>query len=149
RYEKEQLPAHLAAWEKNGGVKERPAWLVPDVVQTHSQGGATITPLADGSFLISGQNPPKEGLTFTAHSDLKNITAVRLEALSHPSLVKGGPGRAGNGNFALSHFALTIAPRSREPGRVSAGEPGRVSAGSGKPVKVKFRSARATFEQKG
>jgi len=133
RYEKEQLPAHLAAWEKNGGAKERPAWLVPDVVQTQSQGGATITPLADGSFLISGTNPPKEGLTFTAHSDLTNVTAVRLEALSHPSLVKGGPGRAGNGNFALSHFALTIAPRS----------------GKGDPVKVKFRSARATFEQKG
>ncbi|MBI1916627.1 MAG: PSD1 domain-containing protein [Planctomycetes bacterium] len=133
RYEKEQLPAHLATWEKNGGAKERPAWLVPDVVQTHSQGGATITPLADGSFLISGQNPPMEGLTFTVHSDLTNVTAVRLEALSHPSLVKGGPGRAGNGNFALSHFALTIAPRS----------------GKGEPVKVKFRSARATFEQKG
>src|SRR5262249_20059597 len=91
RYEKEQLPARLAAWEKNGGAKERPAWLVPDVVETRSQGGASITPLADGSFLIGGTNPAAEGLTFTMHTDLKNITAVRLEALSHPSLVKGGP----------------------------------------------------------
>jgi hypothetical protein len=127
------LPARLAHWEKNGGLKERPIWVMPDMVKTHSQGGATITPQADGSFLLSGTNPPTEGLTFTAHSDLNNITAVRLEALSHPSLVKGGPGRAGNGNFALSTFALTIAPRN----------------GKGEPVKVQFRSARATFEQKG
>ena len=38
-------------------------------------------------------------------TDLTGITAIRLEALADPSLVKGGPGRATNGNFALSDFA--------------------------------------------
>src|SRR4029079_4414185 len=32
------------------------------------------------------------------------VTAVRLEALTHSSLPKNGPGRANNGNFVLSQF---------------------------------------------
>jgi hypothetical protein len=52
-----------------------------------------------------------------AHTEATGISAIRLEALADPSLVKGGPGRAGNGNFALSDFRLTIAPLSggRQP----------------------------------
>jgi hypothetical protein len=134
RFETEQLPARMTEWERSGAAqKALPVWLLPEVMQAKSQGGATITAQGDGSFLVSGTNPDKEAFTFIVHTDLTNITAVRLEALAHPSLVKAGPGRAGNGNFALSNFALTIAPRS----------------GKGELVKVKFTSARATFEQKG
>jgi hypothetical protein len=71
------------------------------------------------------------------HTDLTGITAVRLEALADPSLVNGGPGRAKNGNFALSDFRLTIQPASgaRQP--------------PDKPATVSLHHARASFEQKG
>jgi hypothetical protein len=65
---------------------------------------------------------------------MKKIVAVRLEALAHPSMANGGPGRALNGNFALSHVRLEIAPRSDK---------------TAKPAPVKLAGARATFEQKG
>jgi len=77
-------------------------------------------------------NPPNEVLTLIVHTELKNITAVRLEALTHRSLVKDGPGRASNGNFALSDFKLTVAPKKEK------------AAG----MAIKFVSAKATFEQK-
>ena len=54
---------------------------------------------------------------------------MRLEALADPSLVKGGPGRADNGNFALSDLRLTV------------------TAPGGQPEPVKFAAAQATFEQ--
>src|SRR5207248_3424864 len=52
-----------------------------------------------------------------------------------PSLVKGGPGRATNGNFALSDLRVTVAPKN-----------GAESKG---PSAVKLANPRATFEQKG
>jgi cytochrome c553 len=134
KFETEQLPARFAAWEKtNGAAAGQAGWVLPDVIESKSQGGATITPQADGSLLLTGTNPPHEVLTFVVHTDLKNITAVRLEALTHRSLVKDGPGRAGNGNFALSDFSVKIAPKKEKTAAVA----------------VKFISAKATFEQKG
>ena len=134
KFEAEQLPGRLAAWEKAGkGKADFRAWVLPELVRFRSQGKATLTKQADGSVLASGTNPTFDTYTFTAHTDLTGITAVRLEALAHPSMAKGGPGRAGNGNFALSDFRLTIAPR---------GMPS-------KAVAVKLRNPRATFEQRG
>src|SRR5262249_21737477 len=59
-----------------------------------------------------------------------------------PSLVKGGPGRAGNGNFALSDFRVTMAPRNPQ---ASGGR----KAPDTKPLPVRLLNPRATFEQKG
>jgi hypothetical protein len=59
------------------------------------------------------------------------ITAVKLEALKHEGLVRSGPGRAPNGNFALSDFTVQATP----PG--------------GRSFPLKLAKASATFEQKG
>src|SRR5207302_4849687 len=74
------------------------------------------------------------------------ITGVRIEALSDPSLVKGGPGRAANGNFDLTDFRITIAPASPP----QADEPPGAPAGAVAPAaKLSLKSPRATFEQPG
>jgi mono/diheme cytochrome c family protein len=136
RFEADQLPARMAAWEKSR-PPERPAWAILDVVSHKStDAGTTFTKLEDGSLLVSGKNAKFDTYTFTAHTDLTGITAVRLEALADPSLVKGGPGRAANGNFALSDFRLTVNPKHGKPDRAT-------------PVPVTLRNPRATFEQKG
>ncbi|MCE9608883.1 MAG: PSD1 and planctomycete cytochrome C domain-containing protein [Chthoniobacter sp.] len=131
RFEKEQLPARMVAWERSGARPAPAPWLTLDKAVAKSEGGATLTPQADGSFLASGAKPELDTYTFTAPLPATAITGVKLEALADASLVKQGPGRAENGNFALSGFELTVTP----PG--------------GAAVAAKFVKALATFEQTG
>ena len=56
---------------------------------------------------------------------VNRITAINLEALKDDSLVKGGPGRASNGNIALTDFKVSVNGQT-----------------------VKLINPRATFEQK-
>jgi hypothetical protein len=127
----------FASWEKEKAGKPLPldGWVLPKLVSSKSAGGATLTPQPDGSVLLSGKNPTTETLTFELLTDLENIRSLRLEALAHPSLVKGGPGRATNGNFALSDIRILAEPVEQKE--------------SVPPVRVKLINPRATFEQKG
>ncbi len=133
RYEAEELPGKFDRWLAGARGAAPPRWFLPDVVEFKSRGGATLTKQPDGSLLATGKNPDHDEFTLVAHTHAKGIAAIRLEALSDPSLVKGGPGRAANGNFALSDFRVTAAPL----------------AGNAKPVRLKLTNPRATFEQKG
>jgi len=136
KFEKEQLPAKFAAWEKEKAGKFIPpnTWVLPRLTASKSAGGATLTPQPDGSVLLSGKNPTTETLTFELVTDLPSVQSLRLEALSHPSLVKGGPGRATNGNFALSDIRVVAEA---------------IAVDGLPPVRVKLTNPRATFEQKG
>jgi mono/diheme cytochrome c family protein len=137
RFEKEHLPARLEKWLKTAARPPQPRWLILEPISFKSNGGATLTRLKDLSYLASGTNPASDTYTVVAKTPLQGITAVRLEALAHPSMVKGGPGRASNGNFALSDFRLTAAPRGSEGGEKV------------QPIAVKLVNPKATFEQKG
>ena len=134
-FEKEQLPARFAAWEK--ARSDKPVsfeWIAPTILSVKSAGGATIAKQDDGSVLLSGKNPTTETLTFELTTDQDELHSLRIEALTHPSLVKGGPGRATNGNFALSDLRVTVQPKvAKQPSR---------------PEAVKLTNPRATFEQK-
>ncbi len=135
RYAKEQLPSKFAAFEKARGDKPLSLdWVLPVPGAMKSAGGATLTAQLDGSVLITGKNPTTETLTFEFTTEQEGLRSLRLEALSHSSLVKGGPGRATNGNFALSDLRVTVHPKNAKQ-----------SAG---PVAVKLTNPRATFEQK-
>jgi hypothetical protein len=74
--------------------------------------GATAKTLADGSVLLSGKNPDKDTYTIAIDSDLTGVAAVRLEALTDPSLSRTGPGRTPHGNFVLNEITVTAAPRT-------------------------------------
>ena len=135
-FETERLPGRFEAWERQRSARneiDAYPWLVLDLIELKSSGGAKFTKLPDGSVLAGGKNPDHETFTFTARVDRPGITAIRLEALADPSLVKGGPGRASNGNFALSDFTVSAAPAS-EPD---------------KKTEIALRDPRATFEQAG
>ncbi len=113
-------------------ANDRIPWLYPIVIDNKSKNGSTLTLQDDGSILASGKNPKFETYTITVGTHVP-VRSIRLEALSHPSLVKGGPGRAGNGNFALSDFSLAVGPWD-------ATQTWTV---------VPLKNPRATFEQKG
>jgi hypothetical protein len=87
----------------------------------------------DGTVLATGKNPYPETYVVTAKTDIKGITAVRLEVLSDPKLPAQGPGRAPNGNFVLNEFKLQVTP----------------TEGTTPPRNVTFRRAIADFSQQG
>jgi hypothetical protein len=147
RYEAEQLPARLAAWERASAQTSLP-WEIVEPDKATSQAGAVFKKLEDGSLLATGTNGQSDTYTFVVQTKTTGITAVRLEALVHPSMVKGGPGRAPNGNFALSDFRLTATPASggRKPPDSKANDS---KPNDPKPTGIKLRNPRATFEQKG
>jgi hypothetical protein len=98
---------------------EYSVWTVLKPVKVLSAGGATFRKLPDGSFLTGGKNPSSDTYTITANTDMTDITAVRLEVLPDSTLVNGGPGRADNGNFCLTAFRVTAAPRQKPTKAVS------------------------------
>ena len=60
-------------------------------------------------------HPNTENLRFTLTTNEVDLKSLRIEALTHPGLVRGGPGRATNGNFALSNVQVLAAPKSINP----------------------------------
>jgi hypothetical protein len=131
-FEETKLSARLTAWEKTGVRPPLPEWLVLDHAEAKSKGKAAVNRQEDGSFLFTGENPDFDAYTFTVPAPVTGITAVKLEALPDKSMKKNGPGRADNGNFALSDFKLSV-----------------LSSGSTNTVDAKFTKATASFEQKG
>lgn len=133
-YEKSELPGKFDEWLKAQlASSESPKWLALDINRYSSEGGARLGRLSDESVLAGGVSPEFERYTLEARTDWTGITSVRLDAMADASLPFGGPGRAENGNFALSDFRLTF--QSASPGA--------------KPVDVRLVNARATTEQQG
>ena len=89
-----------------------PKWgpLTPSRITSKS--GTTLTLQKDGSILASGISPDQEAYTIVVPAAARKVTAVRLEALPHPGLPKGGAGRDPNGDFSLSNFEFS----RRRPG---------------------------------
>ena len=107
-----ELDPVQAEWEREL-IAESDKWVTLVPAATETTGGTTLTPLADQSILASGANPESEIYIIRARTNVTNVTAVRVEALTDPSLPKGGPGRDPYGNFLLSGFEVTAAPADR------------------------------------
>jgi len=134
KFETDALPQRFAQWLQSPEARKPVhGWNTLAFTSAKSAGGATLTPQPDGSLLASGTNPDFDTYTFVTTTQLTRMTAIRLEALAHPSFVKGGPGRAGNGNFALTDFRVTAAPLD----------------GTSKSIELKLIKPRATFQQIG
>jgi hypothetical protein len=105
------MPADAA--NKSVRPPRKQEWIVLDPTSELSKAGATLTKQTDKSILAGGTNPDKDSYTVIAPTDAQNIRAIRLEALGDKSLPSGSPGRAdGNGNFVLSEFRVTAAPKN-------------------------------------
>ena len=120
-------------WEKktlSDLEKEERLWHAQKPDQLVSKGGAKLDIQDDLSVLASGENPANDDYTITLRTDLPQITAVRLEALTHESFPNKGLSR-GNGNFVLTGFEV----ETTKPGGTA-------------PQKIKIAKAIADYEQK-
>lgn len=93
------------------------------------QAATTLTPQPDGALLATGNTPAQETYILRSKPGSQQIRHLRIEALTHPSMKNNGPGRASNGNFALTDLQLFT------------------SAPDQKPKEIKFTSAKATHQQ--
>jgi len=133
-FERDELPSRFRLWEDARSSKsDGPKWVALDPQSMKSEGGATFAKHADGSITVGGTNAPFDTYTITAACDLPMISAIKLEPLTDKLLVAGGPGRAANGNFALTNLSLTIGPRY----------------GIGNTESATLINPKATFEQPG
>ena len=110
-YEATVLAKKLAEWEKAqstgrplGGRSSRRRSRPPTARRSPRQ--------PDGSILASGKNAATAIYTIVAETDLTGITGVRLEVLPDDGLPSKGPGRAADGNFVLTEFEVTAAPKA-------------------------------------
>ncbi len=105
------LAPKFDAWLASGAAMPTGGvWTVVELASTKSKAGATFKKLDDLSYLAEGANGASDEYTFTFTTTQRRLTGLRLEALAHASMTKAGPGRADNGNFALSKIIVSAAP---------------------------------------
>ena len=108
-----------------------PVWTTLKPTGCRSAGGATLKVLEDDSILASGANPSSDTYSVTTTTNLQGITAVRLDVLPEAGLPGNGPGRAVNGNFALTELTLEVA----------------LADGGAQPVRIGLQDPIADFSQ--
>ncbi|MFP6887133.1 MAG: DUF1553 domain-containing protein, partial [Opitutales bacterium] len=121
KFEREELPKRFDTWlnDPDGKNPNASVWATLDDATPKSLDGATFTAQTDGSFLLSGKNPKDDRWVVTAKIALPKVTALRIEALTHKSMKRNGPGRAGNGNIALSDIRV-FAKKAGDKGKGKA-----------------------------
>ena len=131
-YEASSIDPGFTAWLEHPGElapPDRGRWSLLEPESVTSTSGTVLTRQPDGSWLATGNVPVNE--EYVVRSKVAaGGAAVRLEALTHPTLPHQGPGRAGNGNFALGDISVQA-----------------LLPGSSEPQAIKLTVARATHEQ--
>jgi hypothetical protein len=128
-----ELAAAQAKWEGEAIASLRKSgdtWIAVKVEKAESSGGAKLVPKDDLSLLSTGKNPAKDTYSLTLASDLPQITAIRLEALTDDTLANKSLSR-GNGNFVLTEVEI------------------EKIAADGKNQRLKIASAEADYSQAG
>ena len=102
--------AKQEVWEQQLRGRKEPLpvlWHSVALESISAKSGATFARQGDGSWLAKGgtQNQDRYDLIWKVPSD-GMWSWLRLQALTHPELPHGGPGRAFNSNFVLSEIKL-------------------------------------------
>ncbi|MBM3288741.1 MAG: DUF1553 domain-containing protein, partial [Candidatus Hydrogenedentes bacterium] len=110
------LDERFAAWVRDAAPKAR-TWTVLDPVSCTSKNHMSFRILDDKSVLAYGDNPNTDTYDARFRADARNITAIRIETLTDPSLPGNGPGRgeimSDGGDFLLSELKAGAAPWQR------------------------------------
>ena len=102
------LEAAQRLWER-AMVDESKRWEPLKPVAVKSTNGTSLNVQADDSVLASGANPETDTYIISANTEVKNISALRLEVMTDPSLPQNGPGRDPYGNFFVTGIEVETA----------------------------------------
>ena len=130
--ERQLQGAEFDRWLRDGAPGSGASdWKVLDVHDIKSASQAVADKLDDGSILFGGDNVDFDIYRLSADIPSAGTRALRVEALTHPSLPFGGPGRSHDGEFLLGIVSAEARPLS-DP--------------DAEPVRLAFRDARATVQ---
>lgn len=105
--QRSQWPQELAAWERSVRSKEV-AWTALKATELESTSGLNHpTQEPDLSILTQGHPTTKGDIYGVFEADLKGVTGLRLEALTHRDLPFNGPGRSKYGTWAVSEMVVS------------------------------------------
>lgn len=118
-----------ANWEaeQRENLDQQRTWalMVPTELSAEHQ---QLESSADGTIFATGKNPDNDTYTLTFTPESPRVSAIRLDALNHPSHTKGWLARSNSGNFVLTEIEIIIKTKEGE-----------------QPVQIK--RAEASFEQ--
>lgn len=83
-------------------------WAPINVTEASTSSGVALKETEFKSWLIQPGYKPKDSIRVTAKVEAGKVAAIRLRVLPDPSLPKNGPGSAGNGNFVLTRFDVSV-----------------------------------------
>jgi hypothetical protein len=98
-----------AAWERSIAAGPPVKWTTASFAAARTEKGTQLNPVGDGSLIVDFSVPAND--TYHLEFDVPSgeVDAIRLEALTHPSLPQSGPGRSdATGNFVLSEFEVNV-----------------------------------------
>lgn len=104
---KQRMPdwrERMAAWEDSVS-QGQPEW-IPLQLENAGDNGQRYIDMGDHSILAQGYAPTKYTTSLRGTTDVKGITAFRLELLNDPNLPCNGPGRSFMGTCALTEFSV-------------------------------------------
>jgi hypothetical protein len=111
---KRELQPEVEKWmremsDKLAAAAEAPLQFNPvRLIEGTAASGATLVAQEDDSLLVTGDISDKDKYTLVVEPPEQPLTGLRLEAITHDSLEKKGPGRAPNGNFVLSELRAYV-----------------------------------------
>ncbi|HVQ30812.1 MAG TPA: PSD1 and planctomycete cytochrome C domain-containing protein, partial [Vicinamibacteria bacterium] len=102
--------ADRAAWEKTVAARRAVSWTTLEPVDAVSANGTRVMIQGNDFSIIAstsnGPKPPRDTYTIRLKTELKAMTAIRLEALTFEELPLGGPGRDAKGGFVVSEVEV-------------------------------------------
>ena len=105
-----QWQQELAAWEA-GILKQQVEWTPLTATELGSTSGLNHpTQLDDKSVLTQGHPTTNGDIFVIAEPELRGITGLRLEALTHADFPFDGPGRSRYGTWAVSEMEVSVRP---------------------------------------
>jgi cytochrome c553 len=102
-----ELEREQEVWEKTLAGARVHSWTALEPVSASAKNGTRVLIQGnDFSIIAAGPGAPKDTYTARYKTPLKNITALRLEAVTFEELPRRGPGRAANGGFAVTELSV-------------------------------------------
>src|SRR6185503_5009619 len=96
-----------SVWERKQ-IEAASEWKPIQPSSVSSLSGTTLAAMPNGAILATGSNPQSETFVIEGDASVDKLTGIRLEALPHEQLPRGGPGRDIYGNAIVSEIKVEI-----------------------------------------